>query len=69
MLHICVIQLDSFATVCIPSYDSLKTLLFFFKMECFIDLCVILALVVHSCKPSYPGGRDQEDHCLKLALG
>jgi hypothetical protein len=23
--------------------------------------------VVHNCNPSYPGGRDQEDHSLKPA--
>jgi hypothetical protein len=23
--------------------------------------------VVHTCNPSYSGGRDQEDHCLKPA--
>jgi hypothetical protein len=25
------------------------------------------ALVAHTCNPSYSGGRDQEDHCSKLA--
>jgi hypothetical protein len=26
-------------------------------------------LVAHTCNPSYSGGRDQEDHGLKPALG
>jgi hypothetical protein len=26
-----------------------------------------LVLVAHTCSPSYSGGRDQEDHSLKLA--
>jgi hypothetical protein len=26
-------------------------------------------LVAHTCNPSYSGGRDQEDHGLKLAQG
>jgi hypothetical protein len=37
------------------------------------DLCLLATgtgwvLVAHACNPSYTGGRDQEDHGLKLAL-
>jgi hypothetical protein len=29
----------------------------------------VTKLVTHACNPSYSGGRDQEDHSLKPALG
>jgi hypothetical protein len=34
-----------------------------------IKISVSWALVAHICNPSYSGGRDQEDHCLKPAWG
>jgi hypothetical protein len=38
-----------------------------YSLVCFKELNGELALVAHTCNPSYSGGRDQKDGGLKLA--
>jgi hypothetical protein len=39
----------------------------FSSIKVSVKILECLELVVHACNPSYSGGRDQEDHCLKPA--